>query len=119
MCKIKLIKGRSYHGAVTATNLNPVVEVDEATARKAVASGYFALLEEPKPQGGGSEGGGEADAIGKMTVEQLEAYAAENGIDLAGAQKKADKLAKIIEAVTQNEGGGSEGGSEADFEGNE
>lgn len=36
--------------------------------------------------------------IDKMTVEQLEAYAAENNIDLTACKNKAEKLAKIKEA---------------------
>jgi len=48
MFKVKLIKGRSYHGVVSATALNPIVEVaDEASAKKAEASGYFEIIERP------------------------------------------------------------------------
>lgn len=38
--------------------------------------------------------------IDKMNVEQLEAYAAENGIDLTGCKNKAERIAKIKEAKT-------------------
>ena len=44
-----------------------------------------------------------ANPIEKMTVEQLEAYAAEKGIDLTGCQNKAEKIAKIKEAETAEE----------------
>ena len=40
----------------------------------------------------------EGKSIDKMTVPELQAYAAEKGIDIAGADKKADILAKIKEA---------------------
>jgi hypothetical protein len=119
MFKIRLIKGRSYNGVVTATNKNPIIEVaDEAKAKKALASGYFELIEQPAPQTPpktSGEQGGEADeaALGKMTEKELDAYAKANGISLSGINKKADKLAKILEAVAQADG--AEGGSEPDF----
>jgi hypothetical protein len=130
MYKLKLIKGRSYHGIVTATNKAPFVEVaDEATAKKAVATGYFEIVSAPPPQS--NTGSSKQFDVTKMAERQLDAYAAENGIDLAGLTKKADKLAKILEAAEaaakkdDDSGGGRAGnndteGNKADFgDGNE
>ena len=39
--------------------------------------------------------------LDKMTVEQLEAYAKEKGINLEGCNNKAEKLARIKETVTE------------------
>ena len=46
MYKVKLIKGRSYTGAVRSTKKAPFAEVKEKeTADALVASGYFELVE--------------------------------------------------------------------------
>ncbi|MBQ4118982.1 MAG: hypothetical protein IJD45_01160 [Clostridia bacterium] len=39
--------------------------------------------------------------LDKMKVEDLEAYAAENGIDLSGCGNKTEKLAKIKESIKE------------------
>ena len=39
--------------------------------------------------------------LDKMKVEELEAYAAENGIDLSGCGNKTEKLAKIKESIKE------------------
>ncbi len=45
--KLKLKKALSYNGIVSATKLNPYVSAeDKATAEKAVATGYFEIIEE-------------------------------------------------------------------------
>lgn len=49
MYHLKLIKGASYTGIVSATAKNPDVYTDsKAKADAAVASGFFVLVEEPK-----------------------------------------------------------------------
>lgn len=42
-----------------------------------------------------TEAGGEQAPVDKMTVEELKAYAAENGIDLGDAKKKDEIIAVI------------------------
>ena len=94
MYRVKLIKGRSYNGAIRATQEEPFVDVeDKAIADAAVATGYFEYVESE-----GDDNDAPAD-ISKMTVPQLEAYAAEKGIDLADCKNKAEKVAKIKEAA--------------------
>jgi len=98
MYRVKLIKGRSYTGAIRATKDEPFVDVeDKAIADAAVATGYFEFVE--------AEGGDDnaVTDISKMTVPQLEQYAKDNNIDLGGATRKAD-IIKAIEAA-QSEGG--------------
>ena len=98
MFKLKLNKGRSYTGyGVKVDALNPFIEVEKKEVSDAlVASGYFSFV----------DGGVNADndkggdkPLEKMTEKELDAYAAENGIDLSGASKKADKLAAIQQAL--------------------
>ena len=53
MYRVKLIKGLSYAGAVSATKEQPFVDIkDKATADAVVASGYFELVSdtEAKPK---------------------------------------------------------------------
>ena len=50
MYRVKLVKGRSYTGAVKATRDNPLVDVaDKKTADALIASGYFVLVSEETP----------------------------------------------------------------------
>lgn len=106
MSKVKLIKGRSYSGYGVKVSIEcPCVDVDKKVADALVASGYFSLIAESED---GSNSGGEKP-IEKMTEKELDAYAAENGIDLAGVSGKAKKLAAIQEALAATEDGGNEG----------
>ena len=111
MYRVKLIKGRSYTGAIRATQDEPFVDVeDKAIAEAAVATGYFELID---AEGGDDNG---VTDISKMTVPQLEQYAKDNNIDLGGATRKAD-IIKAIEAA-QSEGGddnGDDNNGSADF----
>lgn len=101
MFTLKLTKGRSYTGyGVKATVRKPLVEVDKKDVSDAlIASGYFSLIEAAVPETGGEK------PLEKMTEKELEAYAAENGIDLAGASKKAEKLAAIQQALAAADAG--------------
>lgn len=103
MFKLKLIKGRSYTGhGVKATAAAPFVEVDKKETSDALAaSGYFSFVEELADSNEGKDGD---KPLEKLTEKELDAYAAENGIDLSGAGKKADKLAKIQQALAENAG---------------
>lgn len=105
MCKLKLIKGRSYTGyGVKASAESPCVDVAKKEVADAlIASGYFSLIEEtPSGNSGGEK------PIEKMTEKELDAYAAENGIDLAGVSGKAKKLARIQEALATADDDGSD-----------
>lgn len=117
MYKVKLIKGLSYTGAVHATKENPYVDVEsKEAADAAVATGYFELVEETaddKTDGGNEQSG--ATDYSKMTVPQLEAYAAEKGIDLEGASRKADIIAKITAAETADDKTDGENDGAADY----
>lgn len=120
MYHIRLKKGLSYSGAVTATRRDPDVFTEDAEIyASAMASGYFAdltgseagkNLEEPDPQEEddgaardetGAREADEEDALASLSVEELKAYAELNGIDLSGAKKKAEILALIREAETR------------------
>lgn len=49
MYRVKLVKARSYTGAVKVTRESPFADVsDKATADSLVASGYFELVSEDK-----------------------------------------------------------------------
>lgn len=98
MFTLKLIKGRSYTGyGVYATAESPCVEVERKEVADAlVARGYFSLINMGAPAGGDKTGD---KPLEKMTEKELEVYAAENGIDLSGANKKAEKLAAIQQAL--------------------
>lgn len=115
--RIKLIKGMSYTGnGIQATKRNPEVTVeDKATAEKAVASGFFKLIEEAaetSEQGSGDDG--EADgqedgedyqptedeiAVENMSLAQLKDVAAQMGISKSGLKTKADYIAAIEAAA--------------------
>lgn len=113
MYHIRLIKGMSYSGAVTATRRHPdVFTENEAEYTSAMKSGYFEDLTGVDEKAGpgkenpgeedvkepGKENPGQEDAFSDMNVDELKAYAEANGISLAGAKKKADILSAIREA---------------------
>ena len=118
MYKVKLIKGLSYTGAVHATKDNPYVDVEsKEAADAAVATGYFELVEataDDNTDGGKNDNSGATD-LDKMTVPQLKAYAAEKGIDLEGASRKDDIIAKIAAAATADDNTDGEDDGAADY----
>lgn len=68
MYHVKLIKGASYTGIVSATKANPDVFIeDKETADKALATGYFELVNSPsdetssEPDADDGENGPDAD----------------------------------------------------------
>ena len=120
MYKLKLNKGLSYTGIVSATKEKPFVTVpDKVTADQAVATGFFTLVEAaskvPAPvlaenTAPGNEGpenkieGGEnavpegaEKQLSEKTVPELKQYAAEHGITLPGCTTKSAILQKIEE----------------------
>ena len=108
MYKLKLIKGRSYTGyGVTATSVSPIVDVEsEETAKTLIASKYFSVISETAEIEKTTSSAVTATAekpLNKMTEKELEAYAAENGIELTGLKKKADKLSAIQQALESAE----------------
>lgn len=105
MYKLKLTHGLSCKaGKVRATKSNPYVEVeDKEQADNAIATGYFELISSPEDDGGKIDADPEVIPTEKMTVPQLDKYAADNGIDLAGCNNKAEKLNRILEAISSPE----------------
>lgn len=103
MYHLRLVKALSYAGIVTATKKQPDVFVeDKAIADKAVASGYFEVVEDA----GKSENVATLKAadepektLEEMTVPELESYAAYHDVSLKGISKKADIIAKLKEEL--------------------
>lgn len=118
---LKLAKGLSYCGIVTATKAKPDVYVDDkAIADKAVATGYFKLVEDGDT--GSENAGGETSGddipdgivgdddededhstdgktIDKMTVPELETFATYKGVSLKGIRGKDNIIAKLREEL--------------------
>lgn len=114
MAKLKLIKGLSYSGIISATKKKPYVEVDdEATVQAAVATGYFevvdaeasqpveepetaeVLAEEPMQYGG--------KPLNEMNKSELETFAAYRDVDIKGANTKAAIIKKLRAALPASE----------------
>lgn len=115
MYHLKLTRALSYSGVVTASQKKPDVFVeDKAIADKAIATGYFKLVEssvELEP-GTGSESGPEVGkepepvpgkALEEMTMTELETYAAYHNVSLKGIRSKAAAVAKIKETLEPEE----------------
>lgn len=105
MYHLRLCKALSYTGVVSATKEEPdVFTEDKATAEKAVASGYFALVDTEdekdtvEPQ---EENEVDYEGLSDMTKAELTAYAKENGISLEGCNTKAE----MLEAISMANGG--------------
>jgi len=116
MVRIKLVKGLSYSGIVTATKKNPFVTTDEETAKEAVATGYFTIeevIEEYPEKTGEDQEEDQAPPtsddkvqkpIEKMTKPELEAYAKANGIDISSCTNNEQRIALIKEVEEKKEG---------------
>lgn len=105
---IRLTKARSYRGVVTATKAQPDVYVeDKAIADKAVASGYFTLVEVTEDEAGDTDAEDEEqvdyEKLEAMTKAELTEYAEERGISLEGCSTKA----QILKAISTANGGSS------------
>lgn len=111
MYHLKLIKGRSYSGAVRATAKNPDVFTEDGAVRDAaLASGYFeevgaakAAASDPEiilnePEEPVMETTDHATELSKMTVEELKAYASINGIPLGSSKKREAVLKAVLDA---------------------
>jgi hypothetical protein len=115
MVRIKLLKGLSYSGVVSATKKSPYVTTDEDTAKEAVATGYFGYVPEAVSTSSTdttaentAEDQEENDLppatedkvqkpIEKMTKPELEAYAEANGIDISSCTNNEQRIALIKE----------------------
>lgn len=115
MYHLRLIKGLSYHGVVSATAKHPDVYTDdEAVYAAALASGYFEdagpkkgknpetptaeVFQEPEaaePEEERTYVSEHATELSKMTVTELKQYAAIKGISLKENLKK-DTIIKTI-----------------------
>lgn len=122
MFHLRLIKGLSYSGEITATKHVPdAYTEDEAIAKKAVASGYFKLVEETDEDGSKAPEGGEKAHLDKeqlesMKMDDLKKLATDMGIDTKALKSKA-ALAEAIAAVEVEPGQETdEDGNEADFD---
>lgn len=101
---IRLIKALSYCGVVTATKQRPDVFVeDKATADAAVATGYFKLIEDEEETEEDSMEKAQGKTLEKMTVPELETFAAYKGVNLKGISKKADIIAKLKQELGEEE----------------
>lgn len=114
MFKLKLIKGLSYNGIVSATAKNPYITVDdEETALAAVDTGYFKIVEKAeKGNDGQNNNGGQADDgtnkeepkdWKKFNKDDLIAFANEHNIDVSGCKNQDERIA-IIEVALADEG---------------
>ena len=109
MALIKLVKGRSYTGEVKATRENPFVKCDEATAKAAVASGFFIMANSkddvelpftPEPE---SEPEPEGKPLDEMNKSELETFATYKNVDIKKAKTKADIIEAIKKALPPEE----------------
>ena len=103
MYRIKLIKGLSYTGIVSATKEHPIVEVeDEAVAKLAIASGYFKPVSEEETTSSEPATPSDGDfnkALEMLNKSQLETLAADHDISLAGCKSKSDYIDAIMGAT--------------------
>lgn len=118
MYHLRLVKGLSYSGAVSATKDHPDVFVeDEKKYQRAMKSGYFeeiadAPVDTAEPKSGREEDKFPAedeeperlaDTLADMNTTELRAYASLNGIDTSGLKKKEEILNAIKEAEKKAE----------------
>lgn len=96
---LRLIKGLSFHGVVSATIKNPDVFTDNKyIADKAVSSGYFVLVDNAVNDNifDTEEISAEED-ISCLTVKELRNYAKEHKINVSHCENKADYINAIKE----------------------
>lgn len=106
MYHLKLLKGLSYNGVVSASQKNPDVYVlDETLANQAVATGYFKLvsgeIERVQLSSAQDVKSGNLDTaqLESMKLEDLKRLAEDIGLDPSAYRKKAD----LIEAISSVE----------------
>lgn len=124
MYHLRLVKGMSYLGAVTATKKNPDVYVESAeTADNLVDSGYFKYVgqtddeksQEEDISGAETKVGfveketaddevvkpSEKEKLSEMNMDDLKGYAKVYGIDLSGCSKKAEIIQRIMDETAK------------------
>lgn len=112
MYHLKLVKGLSYCGIVSATKKKPDVFVNDKTvADLAVATGYFVLVEGAEAGEGAEE---KAEDLKDMEYNDLKKLAADLGIDTKVVKKKADLIA-AIEAAREEGTEAGEDNNEVDY----
>lgn len=108
MYHLRLCKALSYTGVVSATRKEPdVFTEDKAIADKAIASGYFQLVEEAKEMPETIKGHFSKRQLEEMKVDELRQLAEDMGIDTSSLKKKAELVEAIaaeeVEAPAQDE----------------
>ncbi len=108
---LKLVKGRSYYGAVFATAEKPIVIVDdEDKAQALIATGYFKTVDDIEDSGPilpPDETGDEPEEervsaiLEEMSKPELETAAAYHNVDIKGLTKKTDIIAAIKAALPE------------------
>ena len=107
MKKIKLIKGLSYSGEVTATAKNPMLEVEDDVAQRVALTGYFAICGDVV-----ANNAQKTKTIDDFTVAELKAFAAAKNIDLQKAKTKSEILAVIKTALDASTNDNDDGDDE-------
>lgn len=115
MYHLRLCKALSYTGVVSATRKEPdVFTEDKAIADKALASGYFQLVEDDDRQTATVKGHLSKRQLEGMKVSDLKKLAEAMGIDTSGIEKKAE----LVEAISAEEvEAPAEEENEVDYEG--
>lgn len=115
MYHLRLCKALSYTGIVSATRKNPdVFTEDKAVADKAIASGYFQLVEKGEGQTATVKGHLSKEQLEEMKVSDLKKLAEAMGIDTGSLEKKAE----LVEAISAEEvEAPAEEENEVDYEG--
>lgn len=107
MFKLKLVKGLSYSGIVSATAKDPFVTVDsEETALAAVETGYFEIVERSEniPDGKNGESKEAHKDWKKLNKEELIAFANEHNIDVSSCKNQDERIALIETALADDDG---------------
>lgn len=115
MYHLRLCKALSYTGVVSATRKEPdVFTEDKAIADKALASGYFRLVEDDGRQTATVKGHLSKEQLEGMRVSDLKKLAEDMGIDTSGIEKKVE----LVEAIAAEEvEAPAEEENEVDYEG--
>ena len=108
---LKFVKAASYYGCggkVQATRQKPdLILEDKAVVDKALATGYFKLLEETEVPPEHNDEPQSGKTLEEMTVSELETFATYKGVSLKGVKGKENMIAKLKEELgaeeTENE----------------
>lgn len=96
MYHLRLIKALSYIGVIKAEKNNPdVYTEDKDIAEKAIATGYFKMIDDEASDDIKEVSENPEKTLEKMNISELETFAAYNNISLKGITKKADIINKL------------------------